>query len=345
MFWFVHVILMQALQNLQQEKRARLVANSQNSLIRFEEANGTDTTALELQAPLATKVQGLKFDSLLDDARIAMQKLEREVIELKLANSKLMLTNSQLVDDLSHSQGKFAEEKQAHITLKECILPKIQKMEDVSLITTKAFEEVKLSVELMTNMYKQLSSAMTLHQKSEDHLKQERDQVSLLLAEEIKKVTIFAKEIEHKDRLITLAMAARYESIQCANRHEKLAKEASDKQKNWKSHALKAEAEAEKYKLQLKEAFQRLDVTQEELSDAKKSITQLQDEAEATRQAAAIKEAELLADSDKIQAVLQQNLDKTKRELMESVAKMLNLDSRLRKAQERLMKKAADSNK
>lgn len=61
---------------------------------------------------------------------------------------------------------------------------------------------------------------------------------------------------------------------------------------------------------------------------------QLQDEVRSSAEAAAAKEAELLAAFEKQQTALQQKLDKTKRELMESMSEMLNLDSRLRRAQE-----------
>lgn len=332
---------MQTLQDLQKGSRDRLAAKSQNSMVSFAGANDAHTIALDLQAVSATQAREKKSEAPGDD--FAMQRFEREVAELKVTNSKLMLTNSQLKDDLVHLQTKYDEEMQAHSNVKRCIFPKMQQMENGLLCTAKAFEEVKISVELMTNMYKQLCSTMILQQEGEDELKQERSQVSLLLAGEIKKVAALKKDNELKDRLITLTMAARYEMMQCANRHEKLAKEASEQCKIWESRAFKAETELATNQHQLNEAIQRFEATRDELINAKKSIDQLQAETQATVQAAAIKEAELVAASDKEQAALQQKLDKTKRDLMESAAKMLNLDSRLRKAQERLLKKAADA--
>ncbi|EEY63763.1 uncharacterized protein PITG_02249 [Phytophthora infestans T30-4] len=101
-------------------------------------------------------------------------------------------------------------------------------------------------------------------------------------------------------------MAARYEMIQFANRHEKQAKEACEQRNIWEFRAHQAEAELATNKKQLEEAFQRLEASNETLSSAKASIVQLQGE------------------------------------LMESVAEMLSLDSRLRKAHEKLTKHATD---
>ncbi|KAG6580320.1 uncharacterized protein IUM83_15082 [Phytophthora cinnamomi] len=258
---------------------------------------------------------------LVDDVHFAMQKLKREVAELKSTNSKLLLTNSQFEDDLAHLQAKFEEEKSSS--------ERKEVMEDILLSTAKAFEEVKLSVELMTNMYKHLSTTLAAQQD-------ERDRVSLLLSSEIKKIAALTKESERKDRLVTLAMAARYEMVQHANRQEKLAAEACEQRNQLESRAHQAEAEAATLKLQLQDAFERFEDTNTTLSNAKTSIVQLQNEVRATADAATAKEAELLAAFEKQQAAMQQKLDKTKRELMESMSEVLNLDNRLRRAQEKL---------
>ncbi|KAL4099890.1 hypothetical protein PRIC1_007687 [Phytophthora ramorum] len=333
-----------ALQELQKEKRERVTAKSRNSVIFLAEADGLGGAAIEPRAVSPTRTSSeTKSDMLVEDGHFTMQKLKREVVELKSTNSKLMLTNSQLEDDLTHIQTKFEEEKRAHLNGKKWFVPKIQKLEDLMLTTSKAFEEVKLSVELMTNMYKHLSSTLAAQQESEDELKRERDRVSLLLSGEIKKIAALTKENERKDRLVTLAMAARYEMVQHANRQEQLAKEACEQRTLSESRALQAEAELATRKQQLEDAFERLQATDSTLTSAKGSIVQLQGEVRATSQAAAAKEAELLAAFEKQQAVLQQKLDKTKRELMESMSEMLHLDSRLRKAQEKLTKQAADA--
>ncbi|KAI9986895.1 hypothetical protein PInf_025864 [Phytophthora infestans] len=299
-FVCAHVILMQALQELQKEKHQRLAAKSRHSVVAIAGDEVSDAVAMEPRAPSPTRTSSdLKSEMLLEDTHFAMQKLKREVAELKTTNSKLMLTNSQLEDDLAHLQAKFEEEKRAHVNGKKWFLPKIQKMEDQMLNIIKAFEEVKLSVELTTNMYKHISSTLTLQQEDEDELKRERDRIALLLAEEIKKIAALTKENERKERLVTLAMAARYEMIQFANRHEKQAKEACEQRNIWEFRAHQAEAELATNKKQLEEAFQRLEASNETLSSAKASIVQLQGEVRATAQTAAAKEVELLAAFDK----------------------------------------------
>ncbi|GMF17573.1 unnamed protein product [Phytophthora fragariaefolia] len=69
-----------------------------------------------------------KPDMTVDDVHFTMQKLKREVAELKSTNSKLLLTNSQLEDDLAHLQTKFEEEKRAHLNGKKLFIPKMQKV-------------------------------------------------------------------------------------------------------------------------------------------------------------------------------------------------------------------------
>lgn len=90
----------------------------------------------------------------LEEAQVAVQKLRRELTERSSANAKLALANSQLEDDLAHLQHKFEDEKRAHLSGKKWFLPKLQKLEEAVLATDGAFHEVKLSVDLVTNMYK-----------------------------------------------------------------------------------------------------------------------------------------------------------------------------------------------
>ncbi|KAE8899656.1 hypothetical protein PF003_g16611 [Phytophthora fragariae] len=314
-----------ALEELQKEKRERLAAKSRNSVVSIAGAEGFSALVTESRAVSPTRPNSeAKSDITVEDVHFAMQKLKREVVELKSTNLKLLLTNSQLEDDLAHLQAKFEEEKRAHLNGKKWFVPKMQKLEDLILSTAKAFEEVKLSVELMTNMYKHLTSTLATQQEGEDELKRERDQ-----------------ENERKDRLVTLAMAARYEMVQHANRQEKLAKEACEQRNQLESRAHQAEAELATHMQQLQDTIERFEATNSMLSNAKISIVQLQGEVRATTEAAATKESELLAAFEKQQAALQQKLDKTKHELMESMSEMLNLDSRLRRTQEKLAKQAA----
>ncbi|KAG7396211.1 hypothetical protein PHYBOEH_002591 [Phytophthora boehmeriae] len=333
-----------ALQDLQKEKRERLLAKSRNSVVAMAAAPNSDKNAVkanESRAVSPTKNNNNNSSKEVvptvgDDVHFSYQKLKREVAELKTINAKLMLTNSQFEDDLAHLQAKFDEEKRAHLNGKKWFVPKMQKLEDVVLTTSKAFEEVKLSVELMTNMYKHLSGTLTAQQEGEDELRRERDHVSLLLSDEIKKIAALTKENERKDRLVTLAMAARYEMVQLANRQEAIAKAAEEELHRQEVRSLQAEAKVTELKQQLENTSARLEATDSALLSAKESIVQLQEDVQASFRAAAAKEAELVVAFEKQQAAMQDKLDKTKRELLEAVSEMLSLDGRLRKAQEKL---------
>jgi predicted RNase H-like nuclease (RuvC/YqgF family) len=118
---------MQALQELQKEKRERLVAKSRNSVVSLPGAS--EGTTMEARAASPTRASSeVKSDKSVEDVHFTMQKLKREVAELKSTNSKLMLTNSQLEDDLAHLQAKFEEEKRAHLNGKKWFVPKMQKV-------------------------------------------------------------------------------------------------------------------------------------------------------------------------------------------------------------------------
>lgn len=69
-----------------------------------------------------------KNSALLDEVQFLMQKLKRELAELKAVNAKLILANSQLEDDNAHLQRKYEEEKRAHLDGKKLHIPKVQKV-------------------------------------------------------------------------------------------------------------------------------------------------------------------------------------------------------------------------
>lgn len=69
-----------------------------------------------------------KNSALLDEVQFSMQKLKRELADLKAANTKLVLANSQLEDDITHMQHKYEEEKRAHLNGKKLHIPKVQKV-------------------------------------------------------------------------------------------------------------------------------------------------------------------------------------------------------------------------
>lgn len=138
----VYVILMQALQELQKEKRERLTAKSRNSVVSLTGdpgGEGTSAAAIESRAVSPTRTsKEVKSDMLVEDVHFTMQKLKREVAELKSTNSKLMLTNSQFEDDLAHVQAKFDEEKRAYLNGKKWFVPKIQKVNVTFILSIKS---------------------------------------------------------------------------------------------------------------------------------------------------------------------------------------------------------------
>lgn len=64
----------------------------------------------------------------LEEVHFAMQKLKREILDLKAINAKLVLTNSQLEDDVKHVQLQYEGERRAHMEGKKLYLPKVQKV-------------------------------------------------------------------------------------------------------------------------------------------------------------------------------------------------------------------------
>lgn len=124
-------------------------------------------------------ITGSKASALFDEAQLANQKLRRELAEVNATNAKLVLANSQLEDDIAHLQRRYDDEKRAHLNEKKLHIPKVQKvgiaagggvyrsvfvctlsnglawqLEEAIQTTARAFDELKLSVDLITNMYK-----------------------------------------------------------------------------------------------------------------------------------------------------------------------------------------------
>ncbi|TMW56253.1 hypothetical protein Poli38472_008901 [Pythium oligandrum] len=271
-----------------------------------------------------------------DEVHLTLQKLRREYADLKHTHAKVLLTNSQLGDDIAHLQRKYEDEKRAHMNEKKWYVPKIQKLEETVVTTSKALEELKLNVELITNMYKTLSQTLSTHVDEENELKDERDRITALLAHEIKKVAMLTKDGERKDCLVTIAMAARLEMCELAKRCEQNML-VMEKEKNIAvEKAKQLEDELAVTRLQLESAYSRLEATDNALRAAKTTIERMQHEMDVCLSAAQTKQDELKAYYDKEMSMLQQRFDKTKRELLDTMSQNLSLDGRLRKAQEKL---------
>lgn len=133
-----------------------------------------------------------------------------------------------------------------------------------------------------------------------------------------------------------LAMAARHEMIQAANYHEKQAKAIQEERDRYLHRANLAEDEGSVLKMQLESAYGRLEATNAALDEAKATIASVQDQMTVCMKANHVKQAEMQQKFEKDIALVQARFDKVKRELMDAMSQNLNLDSRLRKAQEKL---------
>lgn len=141
---------------------------------------------------------------------------------------------------------------------------------------------------------------------------------------------------ERKDQLVMLAMAARHEMIQTANYHEQRAEVIQTERDRHLQRANMAEDEGSVLKMQLESAYSRLETADAALEEAKATILTVQDQMSVCMKASHVKQAEMQQKFEKDQAILQARFDKVKHELMDAMAQNLNLDSRLRKAQEKL---------
>lgn len=200
---------------------------------------------------------------------------------------------------------------------------------------------------------------MTAQQQEEDELKLERNRVSQLLAAEIKKVALLSKvctaftaacpqvakfppqDNERKDKLVVIAMGARHEMARHAKDQERIAVDVREQFAALEARAQAAEDEAAVLKQKLDSAYAHAATAGAELQDATIREQKLREELHDLEQTSCARELELQTAAEKQEVALQQRLDKTKRELMDVMSTNLSLDSRLRKAQEKLARAAA----
>lgn len=148
------------------------------------------------------------------------------------------------------------------------------------------------------------------------------------------------QENERKDKLVTLAMAARFEMIQLANRSEASAKELRSERDRLEIRTQSAEDEAAVLKNQLESVYARLEGSEDAGARSSARVLQLQDELSTVVEAAHTRECELQVEHEREQVLLQAKFDKTKRELLDTMSQNLNLDGRLKKAQEKIARMA-----
>lgn len=128
--------------------------------------------------------------------------------------------------------------------------------------------------------------------------------------------------------------------IQHANRNEKLANELREAKSGFEARANTAENEVSVLKVQLEAVYARLETAEDALARSSDAITQLQNEMQVSIEAGRTREQEMQVENEREMMVLQAKFDKTKRELLDTMSQNLNLDGRLRKAQEKITRMA-----
>lgn len=136
-------------------------------------------------------------------------------------------------------------------------------------------------------------------------------------------------------------MGARFEMIQLANRSDAAATELRKECERLRTCVQSAEDEVTRLQTQLKSLDARLEAAQDAGAQARDRNTQLQDELAAIVEAAQARECELQAAREHDVLVLQTKFEKAKRELLDTMAQNLNLDGRLKKAQEKIARMAS----
>jgi hypothetical protein len=355
----LYLRLVHALLELERDRRARFSDSSftqQQQQLRYGVTShdvpdeSSAVTAVDSQSPAtsfstATSSTAVKTAGgstaetpSLDEVTFALQKLRRDHAELKQSHARLEMAYSQREDDVAHLQRKYDDERRAHIQETKWYEPKIQKLEETVVTTARAFDALQLNVELLTNMYKSLRQTLHALALKEDELKRERDGVTMLLSDEIKKVALLTRENVRQEKLVLIAMSARHamcaETKQSENRRKDLEKEKREAE----LRAKESTEELNVATVQLQCAYSRLGASDDALACAKATIERLQQEMEVCLQAGRVKEAELKTVYEAQMQTLQQRFDKTKRELMDAMSQNLALDGRLRKAQEKLNK-------
>ncbi|ETV66133.1 hypothetical protein, variant 1 [Aphanomyces astaci] len=153
----------------------------------------------------------------MDEANFTIQKLQREVNDLKIQKAKLVSTNSQLEDNFAHMLAQFELEKRTHQANVQWHEPRIQKLEDEIRTSANALAELRLNVDLITNMYKKTCDDVVAYDKQKSVVADERDILGQKLHDEVKKISILNLELVRKDKLVMYAMGARHEVLKCWN--------------------------------------------------------------------------------------------------------------------------------
>ncbi|CAK4671166.1 unnamed protein product [Aphanomyces euteiches] len=262
--------------------------------------------------------------------------LQREINELKVQKAKLAATNSQLEDNFAHIQAQYDLEKKTHQANVKWYEPRIHKLEEALRVSEKSLTELRLNVDLITNMYKKTCDDVIEVEHRHSAVAEERTLLGQKLHEEIKKQSILNLELERKDKLVMYAMGARHEVIKCWKETQAALAEMTAQMDALAEALKRAQEERTLVELKLDESNQTRRRHEEDLrvqlnvvETLRANINEMSDThhkqvAELNRQ----HEAELEA--------VQAKLDKTKKELVETVQDNIILDGKLRAAHDRI---------
>ncbi|OQS07420.1 NAD/FAD dependent dehydrogenase [Thraustotheca clavata] len=162
----------------------------------------------------STDTEASKSSFRLDEANFTIQKLHREINEIKITNERLTASNSQLEDNYAHILLQYEVEKKGYQESIQTYEPKIQKLEEEIKLSAAALSQLRLNVDLITNMYKKTCDEVLAFDESRAIIATERDSLARKLHAEVKKIATLNLEIERKDKLVMFAMGARHEALE-----------------------------------------------------------------------------------------------------------------------------------
>ncbi|EQC41433.1 hypothetical protein SDRG_01401 [Saprolegnia diclina VS20] len=255
----------------------------------------------------------------LDEANFTIQKLHREISELKIANAKLAAANSQLDDSYAHVLSELEAEKDAHQASINLHEPRIRKLEEAIQASAKALSELRLNVDLITNMYKKTCDEVVEFDRNRIVIQAERDAMAKKLHDEIKKLAVVNLEIVRKDKLTMYAMGARHEALQALKDTKRQLNEMTMIRDGCNQTIAHLGETVDKLNALLQETTSAARGQTDTLAAQERRLLELQakiDE-QATAHAAALQQAG--ARHDEEYAKLQAKLDKTNKELVESI--------------------------
>jgi hypothetical protein len=320
-------------QQQQQQVKHLSVNNSQTPSLVAAAVGGKNTTG-----SMSTNGHSPVSSSFSEEFNFTLQKLKREMVELKAWNNRLILSNSQLEDDLKNVSNKYEEEKKNRILEKKWYLPKIQKLEENANLIQNSFNAFRVNVDLLSNLYQHLHGQMDLFLQQENQLIEERNQLNEILKKEISKNVLLQKENQKKEKFVTIAMASRdiifKENKQLTDKTvmvEKHNQQLKEQLIELQHRVDLLTQEKDRLHVQV-DVLQKKDIEWKEKNQQLMLQYQLQLEQLEIRE----KEFEIFYEKEKQQAAMK--YEKLQQELIETTSQNITLDARLRKIQEKINK-------